>query len=150
MAFRNQGVLVGDVHMGGKIDLLEIDEAKKEIVVVDYKTGDSESSWKPETVKLHKYALQLYCYKLLVEGSAKYRGYTVTSGRLDFIEPDSDGELHPLSLTFEPGRLDDVRRLLASMWRAVQTVEFPDISEYGDSLTAVKQFENDLISPKDN
>lgn len=146
MSFRNQGVLVGDVHMGGKIDLLEIDETKKEIIVVDYKTGEPETSWKPETIKLHKYALQLYCYKLLVEGSAKYRGYTVTSGRLDFIEPDGDGELHSLSLVFEPGRLDDVRRLLASMWRAVQTIHFPDISEYGDSLTAVKQFENALIS----
>lgn len=146
MSFRAQGVLIGDVHMGGKIDLLEIDESKKEITVVDYKTGDPEENWKPETIKLHKYALQLYCYKLLVESSIRYRGYTVTSGRLEFIEPDSDGELHSLSLTFEPGRLEEVRRLITSMWQAVQSLDFPDIAEYGDTLTAIKQFEKHLIS----
>jgi len=146
MSFRGQGVLIGDVHMGGKIDLLEIDEAKKEIVVVDYKTGTPEERWKPETIKLHKYALQLYCYKLLVENSIKYRGYSVTSGRLEFIEPDSDGELHSLALTFEPGRLDDVRSLMSATWAAVQSLELPSIADYGDTLTAIKQFEQDLIS----
>ena len=145
MSFQTQGVLIGDVHMGGKIDLLEINEATKEIVVVDYKTGDPESSWKPENIKLHKYALQLYCYKLLVEGSAKYRGYTVKSGRLEFVEADSDGELHALSLDFETGRLEEVRALLSAMWRSVQTLDMPDISNYKDTLTAAKQFEQDLI-----
>ncbi len=145
MSFRSQGVFVGDVHMGGKIDLLEIDETKKEIVVVDYKTGGAETSWKPETIKLHKYALQLYCYKLLVEGSVRYRGYTVTSGRLEFVEPDNDGQTHSLALNFEPGRLAEVRGLLAAMWQRVKTLSLPDTSSYGDTLTAIKQFESDLI-----
>lgn len=146
MSFRSQGVLVGEVHMGGKIDLLEIDEAKKEIVVVDYKTGGAETSWKPETIKLHKYALQLYCYKLLVEGSVRYRGYTVTSGRLEFVEPDNDGQTHNLALNFEPSRLAEVRALLAAMWQRVQSLSFPDTSGYGDTLTAIKQFESDLLA----
>lgn len=145
MSFHNQGVLVGDVHMGGKIDLLEIDNAKKEITVVDYKTGEPDTSWKPETIKLHKYAMQLYCYKLLVEGSTKYRGYTVTSGRLEFVEPDSDGELHSLTLDFEPARLEETRKLLAAMWHHVQSLDLPNISDYADTLAAIKQFENDLL-----
>lgn len=145
MSFRSQGVFVGDVHMGGKIDLLEIDETKKEIMVVDYKTGNAETSWKPETIKLHKYALQLYCYKLLVEGSVRYRGYTVTSGRLEFVEPDNDSQTHSLALNFEPGRLAEVRGLLAAMWQRVKTLSLPDTSSYGDTLTAIKQFESDLI-----
>ncbi len=148
MSFHSQGVFVGDVHMGGKIDLLEIDEAKKEIVVVDYKTGGAETSWKPETIKLHKYALQLYCYKLLVEGSVKYRGYIVTSGRLEFVEPDNDGQTHSLTLSFEPGRLAEVRALLGAMWQRVQTLALPDTSIYGDTLTAIKQFESDLSEKK--
>lgn len=145
MSFRGQGVFVGDVHMGGKIDLLEIDEAKKEIVVVDYKTGDAETSWKPETIKLHKYMLQLYCYKLLVERSIKYRGYTVTAGRLEFVAPDGDGDIHTLTLSFEPGRLDEIKHLLAAMWRSVKTLELPDTTGYSDTLTAIKKFETDLI-----
>jgi hypothetical protein len=148
MSFRGQGVFVGDVHMGGKIDLLEIDESKKEIVVVDYKTGDAETSWKPETIKLHRYMLQLYCYKLLVEGSVKYRGYTVTSGRLVFVEPDGDGEVHSLTLDFEPGRLAEVRGLLAAMWHTVHALELPDTTPYGTTLTAIKQFEQDLINKR--
>ena len=149
MSFRNQGVLIDDVHMGGKIDLLKINKANKEITVVDYKTGSPETSWKPETSKLHKYALQLYCYKLLVENSHMYRGYTVTSGVLDFVEPDSDGELHSLQLDFTPARLAEVRQLLAAMWRAVKHIDLPDIRDYAKTLTAIKQFEKDLISSKE-
>lgn len=145
MSFRTQGVVIDDVYMGGKIDVLKVDTANKEIVVVDYKTGASETSWKPETIKLHKYALQLYCYKLLVENSHTYRGYTVTSGILEFVEPDSDGELHSLQLEFTPARLAEVKLLLAAMWRAVRSLDLPDTSDYAKTLTAIKQFEKDLI-----
>lgn len=149
MSFRGEGVLLNDtVHMGGKIDLLEIDEKAKIITVVDYKTGPSVASWKPETDKLHKYSLQLYCYKLLVEGSKTYRGYRVTSGRLEFIEPDADGEINALTISFDENQLEHTRQLLHAMWQRVQALDMPDVSEYSDSLAAIKQFEKDLIASK--
>ena len=146
MSFRGQGVFVDEAHMGGQIDLLEIDKTTKRITVIDYKTGDPETSWKPETIKLHKYALQLYCYKLLVENSVAYRGYTVTAGRLEFIEPDSDGQLHALSLTFDSGRLEETRKLIVAMWQRVHDLNMPDTSSYKDTLAAIKQFEQMLIT----
>lgn len=147
-SFRDEGALVEKVvHMGGKIDLLEIDKTTKTITVVDYKTGQGTSSWKPETDRLHKYMLQLYCYKLVVEASATYRDYTVTSGRLEFVDPDNDGVVHSLSLQFSDEQLNHTRKLLAALWQRVQALDMPDISGYGDSLTAIKQFEQDLISP---
>ncbi len=146
-SFKNEGVLLnGEVLMGGKIDLLEIDEASKSIVVVDYKTGESFTSWKPETDKLHKNMLQLYCYKLLVENSSKYRGYTVESGRLEFVEPDADGEIHSLSLDFTDEMLTRTQQLLSALWKRVMAVDMPDVSDYGTSLNAIRQFEDDLIN----
>ncbi|QQS18236.1 ATP-dependent helicase [Candidatus Saccharibacteria bacterium] len=64
-SFRDEGVFSDDVHLGGKIDLLEIDKTAKTITVVDYKTGQLGS----DPAKLYRYTLQLYCYKILVEGS---------------------------------------------------------------------------------
>ena len=146
-SFKSEGVLIDDlVHMSGKIDLLEIDKVNKTIVVVDYKTGESHESWKPETDKLHKYMIQLYCYKLLVENSASYREYSVVGGRLEFIEPDSDGIVHSLSLEFNSEQAGIVRKLLHALWNRVQTLDMPDITSYGDSLSAIKQFEKDLIA----
>ena len=147
-SFRDEGVLIENiVHMGGKIDLLEIDKTTKTITVVDYKTGQGTSSWKPETDRLHKYMLQLYCYKLVIEASATYRGYAVTSGRLEFIDPDADGTIYSLSLQFSNEQLDHTRKLLLAMWQRVQALDMPDISGYSDTLTAIKQFEQDLITP---
>lgn len=145
-SFRDEGVLINKiVRMGGKIDLLEIDTAAKTITVVDYKTGQGTSSWKPETDRLHKYMLQLYCYKLIIEASATYRNYKVTSGRLEFIDPDIDGTIHSLSLQFNEEQLDHTRKLLVAMWQRVQALDMPDITGYSDTLTAIKQFEQDLI-----
>lgn len=145
-SFRDEGaVLDGIVHMGGKIDLLEIDKSTRTITVVDYKTGQGVSSWKPETDRLHKYMLQLYCYKLVVEASASYRDYTVTSGRLEFVEPNTDGTIHNLIILFDANQLDHTRKLLYALWQRVQTLDMPDVSGYKDTLTAIKQFEQDLI-----
>jgi DNA helicase-2/ATP-dependent DNA helicase PcrA len=144
--FRDEGVVLdGGVHLAGKIDLLEIDKAAKTITVVDYKTGASAASWKPETARLHKYRLQLYCYKLLIEGSHSFAGYRVEKGRLDFVEPDSDGAIHRLELTFEDAELAHAKALLQAMWHRVLALDLPDVSGYGTSLSAIKQFEQDLL-----
>jgi DNA helicase-2/ATP-dependent DNA helicase PcrA len=144
--FRNEGVFVGDAHLAGKVDRMEIDQQAKTITVVDYKTGRSYSRWSAEA-KLHKYQLQLYCYKLLIEGSHSFKGYTVTKGRLEFTEPDTDNRIHALELNFNDAELARVRALLQAMWHRVQSLDFPEVSQYGNNLTGIKQFEADLINP---
>ena len=142
--FGREGVFVDGVHMAGKVDRIEIDHKNKTITVVDYKTGKSYSKWTSDA-KLHKYQLQLYCYKLLIEGSHSFKGYTVTEGRLEFIEPDNDNKVHSLSVSFNDAELQRVRQLLAAMWRHVYALDFPDTSTYDASVAGMKQFEADLI-----
>ncbi len=143
--FKNEGVMIDTTHLAGKVDRLEVDKDTKTIVVVDYKTGKSYEKWNSE-LKLHKYRQQLYCYKLLIEGSHTYRGYTVTSGRLEFIESDQSGNVHALELTFDPNELERVKKLLGAMWTHVMNLDFPDISQYEKNLKGAKQLEDDLIS----
>lgn len=142
--FRREGVFVGDVHMAGKVDRIEINQKAKTITVVDYKTGKSHSRWSSEA-RLHKYQLQLYCYKLLIEGSHSFKGYTVDTGRIEFVEPDSEGHIHTLELRFNDNELTRVRKLLQAMWRHVQSLDFPDTSTFGAHLAGIKAFEESLL-----
>ncbi len=140
--FRDEGVVLdGDVLMGGKIDLLEIDQEAKTITVVDYKTGALGSN----KSKLHKYELQLYCYKLLLEGSNTYKDYKVVKGSLVFMEPDADGKVIRHNVNFSDAETARTKQLLQTMWQHVHDLNMPDITTYGTSLKDIRQFEQDLI-----
>ena len=140
--FRDEGVVLpGDVILGGKIDLLEINEAQKTITVIDYKTGNARM----DPAKQHRYELQLYCYKILLEGSHSFQGYAVEQGCLVFVEPDNNGKIQRHTLDFKPAELERVKQLLAAMWQRIQSLDLPDTSGYGTNLAAIKQFETDLI-----
>lgn len=144
-SFKREGVFVGDVHMAGKVDRIEVDRKNKTITVIDYKTGKSHAKWGSEA-RLHKYKLQLYCYKLLIEGSMSFRGYRVTQGRIEFIEPDIQGRIHHLELEFTDTELAQTTQLLQAIWNHVKQLTFPEITDYDTSLTGMLQFEKDLIS----
>jgi len=143
--FRNENVVIGDVRMAGKIDRMEIDKDNKTIVVVDYKTGKGFTKWTSDA-KLHKYKQQLYCYKLLIENSQAYKGYTVTEGRLEFIEPNTDNQVITLPLQFETPELERIKRLLTVMWNRVQNLQFPDTHKYQPTIAGIKAFEEDLLN----
>jgi DNA helicase II / ATP-dependent DNA helicase PcrA len=144
--FKFEGVFIGEAHLAGKVDRMEIDRQNKKITVVDYKTGRPHTRWLGSDSKLHKYRLQLYCYKLLIEGSHTYAGYTVEQGRLEFVEPDAEGRIHTLELSFDSRELEQTRALLQAMWRRVQQLDFPDTTGYRPDITGIKQFEDDLLS----
>jgi DNA helicase-2/ATP-dependent DNA helicase PcrA len=144
--FRNEGVFVGDAHLAGKVDKMEINHERKTITVIDYKTGKSYPSWKPANTKLHKYELQLYAYKMLIEGSHTYKGYTVDNGRLEFVEPDNDGHIQYLELPFDTNKAHRVAGLIQAMWHRVCALDFPDVSEYDTTLSGIKAFEDDLLN----
>jgi DNA helicase-2/ATP-dependent DNA helicase PcrA len=143
--FRSENVFIGEAHMAGKIDRLEIDHKARSITVVDYKTGNAHTKWNNSDQRLHLYSLQLYAYKLLVEHSRSYKGYTVTSGRLEFIEPDQTGRIQSLELVYNETETVHVQKLLMSLWQFIHDLHFPETSAYGDSVTAMKQFEQDII-----
>ena len=142
--FRDEGVFVGDVHMGGKIDLLQLDKQAKTLSIVDYKTGSTGK----DPAKEHRYALQLYCYKLLIEGSHTFAGYKVSDGCLIFVEPDANGKIVRRRITFDEAEAVRVQALLKAIWQRIRDLSLPDIAAYGATYKAIRQFEQDLIDGK--
>ncbi len=145
--FKNEGVFIDDAHMTGKIDLLIVDKAARTIEIIDYKTGTSYTTWKPDA-KLHKYRQQLYCYKLLVENSHSFKGYRVTGARLLFVEPNEEGSISELLLTFDPQEETEIKKLIQAVWEHIQKLSLPDIDAFPASLRGIIDFESALISKK--
>lgn len=142
--FRNEGVFIGGCHMAGKIDKLIIDKAAKTITIVDYKTGKSHQRWTHDAA-LHRYRLQLYLYKALVEASHTFAGYTVADAYLEFIEPDENGQLHELHLAFDDADYEHAKQLAAAVGRIVQSCNLPDVSGYSADLRGIEAFEAALL-----
>ncbi len=122
--FRNEGVVLGDARLTGKIDRLETDEASKTVDIVDYKTGKPLTKW-DSSIKAQKYKQQLYFYKLLIEGSHTWAGYKVNSARLEFVEPDTQSRaVAPLQVIFEEKSENDIKSLIAEIWTKIQNLDF--------------------------
>ena len=120
--FRQEGVVLGDARLSGKIDRIEIDEAHKTLHIVDFKTGKPALKW-DTSLKLQKYKQQLYFYKLLIEGSHSWSGYSVASARLEFVEPFSDGSVAPpLYVSFSEKELAEIKQLIADTWQNIMTL----------------------------
>lgn len=151
--FNNDGVIVAEARLSGKIDKLSY-QTPNSALVVDFKTGKPATSWQGkddfEKVKLHKYRQQLMFYKLLVENSASFSGkLQVNSGALEFIEPDEQGEmLDNLEVTFDNQELEHFTKLVGAVWKHIVELSFPDVTKYPQNLRGIQQFEQDLIDDK--
>jgi DNA helicase II / ATP-dependent DNA helicase PcrA len=143
--FRTDNVNIGGVPVTGKIDFLEVDAKKKQIVVVDYKTGKYYDKWKGSDLKHHKFKQQLNFYKLLLENSFKFKGYKVVGARIEFIKPDDDGKSYSLQLEFDDKAIERTMKLLKVMWQHVQELNFPSTENYSPDYKGSKQFEDDLL-----
>jgi DNA helicase-2/ATP-dependent DNA helicase PcrA len=143
--FRNENVMIDEIRLTGKIDRMLIDHANKVITVIDYKTGSSYDRWTND-LKLHKYRLQLYCYKILIEHSRTYRGYKVAEGLLEFVEPNEAGKISSLRLQFDDRELQQTIQLLQAVWNKTMSLDFPDTSNYDQTPTGSKRFENSLLA----
>ena len=149
--FSNQGVIIGETKLTGKLDVVDIDKQNKTIFVTDYKTGKPSHSWKGsadyEKIKLHKYRQQLMFYQLLVEHSRDYGNFTFTGGRQQFVEPDmKTGDILSLEDTFSREELAEFTQLIEIIWRKITTLDLPDISDYSADYKGMLQFENDLLA----
>lgn len=147
--FSGQHSIIGEAHITGKLDLVEIDKEAKIITVTDYKTGKSVESWKGQTdfekIKLHKYKQQLLFYKLLVENSRDYHNYTVDRGVMQFVEPTKDGRIVDIEITFSDDDMERFKKLINAIWSHIINLDFPKISDYSLNYAGILDFEQDLI-----
>lgn len=151
--FSNQQCMLGDTHLTGKLDLVDIAKASDTISVTDYKTGKPASNWsgkdEHEKIKLHKYKQQLMFYKLLIEKSRDYHELKVEKAIMQFVEPTTQGEILSLSTDFSDYDMANFEKLIVSVYKHIKTLDLPDISKYDKSFNGILEFEADLIN-KDN
>lgn len=147
LSFANQGVIVGDAHLTGSLDLVDFNS--KEITVTDYKTGRPSNSWKASSdydkIRLYKYRQQLMFYQLLCENSRNYSKYHFAGGVLQFVEPDDRGEIHALQEVFSSEELERFTKLIKAVWHCITTLELPDVSSFEPTYKGILEFEDYLV-----
>lgn len=150
--FSHQQSRLGQAHLTGSLDVARVDLENKTIAVTDYKTGTASTTWHGKTdyekIKLHKYRQQLMFYKLLVEHSRDFAGYTVEEGTLTFVEPTNRGEIAHLLLHFDTDELQTFTKLVLAVWQKIQALDLPDTSAYEQSYKGMLAFEADLLDGK--
>ena len=142
--YRKEGVIIDSAHLSGKIDRIEVDKKEKTVHIADYKTGKPYQKWASKTT-LHKYEQQLYFYKLLVEGSHRYLGYTVASARIEFIEPLASGSVAPpLYVAFDEQKQRELKQLIANVYQRITSLDLPIVTDYPANIGGIKKFEKYL------
>jgi len=145
-SFARDNIILDGAPITGRLDRLEKDPKTKTIIVTDFKTGKKP---KKTDAKHYKYERQLYYYKLLVENSPRYAGYTVTAGRLVYVDTDKNGSVQSVEIDqFDPEKLARLRKLIKSIYNHITSGNYPDISGYGHTLDDIKNLEDSLISTK--
>lgn len=149
-SFATEIIAVGDARITGAIDLIDVDHDEKTIFITDYKTGKAAHSWQGRTdyekIKLHHYEQQLMMYKLLVEKSRQFAGYTVTGARIEFVEPDERGEIVLLDYPYDDTKLHEFELLVQAVWSRIQTLSFELPAEYPVSIRGIEEFEQELLN----
>ena len=148
--FVNQGAVIGDSLLTGKIDRLERLE-NKELRAIDYKTGKAFLNWKGKDknskIKLWKYEIQLLFYKILVENSSQYKNHKLNESQIEFLE-NVDQKIITLPKHFNKEELERLEKLIQIVYQKIQNLDFPDTSNYSEDLKGIKQFEEDLLLKK--
>lgn len=147
--FGRQEVMLDSARLTGKIDVVDINETDKTMVVTDYKTGKPALSWKGsdewEKIKLYKYRQQLMFYHLLIRHSRDYHSYEVSLGRLCFVESTKSGDCSTLELSFDREEIERFSKLIGKVWDKIMALDLPDTSSYEPTLKGLLQFEQDLL-----
>jgi len=146
--FKNQGVVLGDAHLTGKIDKM-INIQAGDFEVVDFKTDKASIKWKGKTsyekIKLHNYKRQIIFYKLLVENSRDFaRKGVVQKGCLEFLEP-LNGKIIKLELEIGAEEVERIKELIEVVYNKIMNLDFPDINQYPKNLQGIIEFEDDLL-----
>jgi DNA helicase-2/ATP-dependent DNA helicase PcrA len=124
---RNIRAMVNEVPVKGKIDKLEFDGNK--INLVDYKSGSYERALSKlahpdeEHPNGGDYWRQAVFYKILLD-NYKQKNWQVVSTEFDFIEPDQLGVYHKEKVVISPADVTTVTQQIESVWEKIQQKDF--------------------------
>ena len=83
-------------------------------------------------------------YELLCANSRDYAKYDFGGAVLQFVEPDSRGDIYQLDDRFSRDELADFQRLIAAVWRCITTLELPPIDNFEQNYKGILVFEQML------
>ena len=122
-----RNVLVKGIPLKGKLDKLEF--YGKDVLVVDYKSGDIDKA-KPKLLPPNDkepnggdYWRQAVFYKLLIDNYDQ-KDWTVTSVVFDFVEPDKKKGYQTAKVVVEPEDVTTVTAQIVNVWDKIQQRDF--------------------------
>lgn len=132
--------VLGDIQLSGRIDRIDwLDEQKKLVRVVDYKTGDPKSvnfiEGKVASMNLSEremalpepirgpYKRQLLFYKLLTDLDPTFKP-TVTHGSFSFVEPNQSGKIIERSFELKNEDVELLKALIKEVMAEIRELEF--------------------------
>ena len=126
---------VADVPLTGRVDLLLFNHSQKTIQVCDFKTGKPSS-------QSADYQRQLVFYKLLIENSGQFSGYTVSGGVDIYVEPDAvtGGLERAHTAGIDDDSVEHVLQLAQAVWWRIRNADF-DTSAFDASGWERKQLQ---------
>jgi DNA helicase-2/ATP-dependent DNA helicase PcrA len=122
--FSSHGVNLDGIPLTGKLDKIEIlDESRKEVHVVDYKTGNPDT--KREALGPDgEYRRQIIFYKLLCELSPKFN-YTMVSGEIDFVQQSKkDGRFKKAHFEVKAEELSALKTMIKDVYKDIMNLKF--------------------------
>jgi len=122
-----KNVLVKGIPLKGKLDKLEF--TGKDVLVVDYKSGDVEKAKDKLKAPNEKqpnggdYWRQAVFYKLLID-NYELKDWKVTAVEFDFVEPDKKKEYQKLKVIVNPEDIATVTTQIETVWYKIQNRDF--------------------------
>lgn len=132
-AFGFRKVYLGDVPLSGKIDRIDwTNQDRKEVKVVDYKTGTPKS--RGEIEGKTKYSegdlyRQILFYKLLSQLDRNFN-YTVVKGEFDFLESKSGKRAKKEIFQYTQDEIEDIKNLIRNTMKKIRTLSLERTKEY--------------------
>lgn len=132
-AFGFRKVMLGDIPLSGKIDRVDwIDKDRREVKVIDYKTGSPKTRGEIEgTTKNSDGNLirQLLFYKLLSLLDRNFN-YTVTEGEFVFLESKPSKSARSETFTYSDEQIEDLKTLIRENMQKIRDLQFERTKEY--------------------
>ncbi len=131
--FGLRNIRLGNIPLTGKVDKIEwVDKDKKQVKVIDYKTGAPKS--RNEIEGKTKYSdgdllRQILFYKLLSQLDRNFN-YKVVKGEFDFIEPKPHKKPKKEMFRYSRDQIEDLKILIKETMDEIRNLNFNRTKEY--------------------
>ena len=124
--YRINNVVVKDIPLKGAIDKIEFNG--KEVIVIDYKTGNIDNAREKLKGPNEKnpdggdYWRQAVFYKILLNHHPK--NWQVSSAEFDFVEPNKKKEFEKIAISITEADITTVSQQIQMVWEKIQNKDF--------------------------